>query len=59
MAAGEVPRQARDSWLKAHVACDADTSLIEKIAVTPANANDGRAGPEAVPDDPGEVFADR
>lgn len=43
---------------KAHVACDADTALVEKIAVTPANVNDGRAGPEALPDDPGEVFAD-
>lgn len=43
---------------KAHVGADADTSLVEKISVTPANMNDGRAGPEALPDDPGEVFAD-
>jgi Transposase and inactivated derivatives, IS5 family len=43
---------------KAHVGADADTALVEKIAVTPANINDGRAGPDAVPDDPGEVFAD-
>jgi IS5 family transposase len=43
---------------KAHVAADADTALVEKIAVTPANINDGRAGPDAVPADPGEVFAD-
>lgn len=43
---------------KAHVGCDADTALVERIAVTPANVNDGRAGPEALPDDPGEVFAD-
>lgn len=43
---------------KAHVGADADTALVEKVAVTPANINDGRAGPEALPDDPGEVFAD-
>ncbi|MBU6298790.1 MAG: IS5 family transposase [Alphaproteobacteria bacterium] len=43
---------------KAHVGADATTALVEKIAVTPANVNDGRAGPEALPDDPGEVFAD-
>jgi IS5 family transposase len=31
---------------------------VEAIAVTPANINDGKAGPEALPDNPGEVFAD-
>ena len=43
---------------KAHVGADATTALVEKIRVTPANVNDGRAGPQALPDDPGEVFAD-
>ena len=43
---------------KAHVGADASTALVEKISVTPANVNDGRAGPDALPDDPGEVFAD-
>lgn len=43
---------------KAHVGADADTALVEEIAVTPANINDGKAGPWALPDDPGEVFAD-
>lgn len=43
---------------KAHVGADATTALVEKVAVTPANVNDGRAGPQALPDDPGEVFAD-
>lgn len=43
---------------KAHVGADASTSLVEKISVTPANVNDGRAGPDALPDDPGDVFAD-
>jgi len=44
--------------LKAHVGADADTALVEEVAITPANVNDGKAGPEALPDDPGEVFAD-
>lgn len=43
---------------KAHVGADADTALVEEIAVTPANVNDGKAGPGALPDEPGEVFAD-
>jgi len=43
---------------KAHVGADATTALVERVAITPANVNDGRAGPDALPDDPGEVFAD-
>jgi IS5 family transposase len=43
---------------KAHVGADADTALIEEVVVTPANVNDGKAGPDALPDDPGETFAD-
>lgn len=43
---------------KAHVGADADTALVEEVAVTSADINDGRAGPEALPDNPGEVFAD-
>ena len=43
---------------KAHVGADADTALVEEIAVTSANVNDGRAGPDALPENPGEVFAD-
>ena len=43
---------------KAHVGADAATALVEKIFVTPADINDGRAGPDALPDNPGEVFAD-
>ena len=35
---------------KAHVGADATTALVEKISVTPANVNDGRAGPGALPD---------
>ena len=44
--------------VKAHVGADADTALVEQVSVTSANINDGRAGPEALPDNPGEVFAD-
>ncbi|WP_206066360.1 transposase, partial [Novosphingobium sp. ERN07] len=44
---------------KAHVGADANTALVERISVTPANVKDGRAGPVALPDDPGEIFADR
>lgn len=43
---------------KAHVGADADTALVEKISITSANINDGKAGPEALPDNPGEVLAD-
>ena len=43
---------------KAHVGADADTALVEEVAITAANVNDGKAGPEALPDDPGDVFAD-
>lgn len=43
---------------KAHVGADASTALVEKISVTPANVNDGRAGPDALPNDAGDVFAD-
>ncbi len=38
---------------KAHVGADASTALVEQVAVTPANVNDGRAGPDALPEDPG------
>ncbi len=31
---------------------------MEEVAITPANVNDGKAGPEALPDNPGEVFAE-
>ena len=34
------------------------SALVEKISVTSANVNDGRAGPDSLPDDPGEAFAD-
>ncbi|MBB3992273.1 IS5 family transposase [Croceicoccus naphthovorans] len=43
---------------KAHVGADADTAVVEEISDTSDNVNDGKAGPGALPDNPGEVFAD-
>lgn len=43
---------------KAHVGADADTAIVERVGVTPGNAHDGRSGWMALPDDPGDVFAD-
>ncbi len=43
---------------KAHIGADADTTLVEEIAITPANINDGKAGPNALPENPGNVYAD-
>jgi len=30
--------------VQAHVGADAETALVEEVAITPANVNDGRAG---------------
>jgi len=43
---------------KAHVSADADTALVEEVAITPANVNDGQADPHALSDGPGDVLAD-
>ncbi|MDX1406439.1 MAG: IS5 family transposase [Woeseiaceae bacterium] len=43
---------------KAHTASDETTDLVEEITVTPANVNDGKAGCDVVPDNPGDVYAD-
>ncbi|MEZ0168676.1 transposase [Microvirga sp. TS319] len=55
--AGHKRRKASHGF-KAHVAADADTVLVEGLTVTPANVNDGRAGDEVRPDDPGDLYAD-
>ena len=54
---GHRSRKAVHSY-KAHVGADADTALVEKLAVTPGNAHDGRNGEAALPDEPGDVYAD-
>lgn len=43
---------------KAHVGADADTALVEELDLASANVNDGKAGFSALPENPGEVFAD-
>lgn len=55
--AGHQRRRAVHGF-KAHVSADADTALVEELAVTSGNAHDGRAGGAALPEDPGEVYAD-
>ena len=54
---GHRSRKAVHSY-KAHVGADADTALIEAVSVTPGNVNDGRAGPGALPEVVGDVYAD-
>ena len=54
---GHRSRRAIHSY-KAHVGADADTGLVEQLAVTPGNVHDGRAGGDALPDNPGLVYAD-
>jgi len=44
--------------LLGHLASDETTDLVEKVRVTPANVNDGKAGCHVVPDTPGQVYAD-
>ncbi len=55
--AGHQRRKAVHGF-KAHVSADVDTALVESLTVTPGNVHDGRAGGAALPEDPGEVFAD-
>jgi len=55
--AGHQRRKAVHGF-KAHVSADADTALVESLTVTPGNVHDGRAGGAALPENPGEVFAD-
>ena len=43
---------------KAHVGADAETAIVEELSVTPGNVHDGRAGHSALPDNPGDVYAD-
>jgi len=43
---------------KAHVGADAETAIVEELSVTPGNIHDGHAGYGALPDNPGDVYAD-
>jgi len=55
--AGHRRRKAIHGY-KAHVCADADTAIVEEISITPGNVHDGKAGGDALPDDPGDVYAD-
>jgi IS5 family transposase len=55
--AGHQKRKAVHGF-KAHVSADAETALVEALTVTPGNVHDGRAGGAALPENPGEVYAD-
>jgi IS5 family transposase len=43
---------------KAHITAQADTALITTLCATSANVNDGKAGCNIIPSNPGDVFAD-
>jgi transposase, IS5 family len=44
---------------KAHIAADKDTGIIREAETTPANEPDVSIAPAIIPDEPGEVYADR
>jgi transposase, IS5 family len=44
---------------KAHMAADKDTGLIRAVETTPANEADVALAPAIIPDEPGEVYADK
>ena len=44
---------------KAHIAADKDTGIIREVEITAANEADVSIAPAIIPDEPGEVYADR
>ena len=44
---------------KAHIAADKDSGIIRAVETTPANEADVAIASSIVPDEPGEVYADR
>ena len=44
---------------KVLMGADAETALMEPLAVTPGNVHDGNHGESALPSDPGEVYTER
>ena len=44
---------------KAHIAADKDTGIIREVETTPANEADVAIAPAIIPDEPGEVYADK
>jgi IS5 family transposase len=44
---------------KAHIAADKDSGIIREVEITPANEADVTVAPMIIPDEPGEVYADK
>jgi transposase, IS5 family len=44
---------------KAHIAADKDTGIIREVETTPANEPDVAIAPSIIPEEPGEVHADK
>jgi IS5 family transposase len=44
---------------KAHIAADKDTGIIRAVETTPANEPDVAIAPSIIPEEPGEVYADK
>src|SRR5919198_2322301 len=44
---------------KAHIAADKDTGIIREVETTPANEADVNIAPSIIPNEPGEVYADK
>lgn len=44
---------------KAHIAADKDTGIVREVETTPANEADVSVASAMIPDDPGEVYADK
>lgn len=44
---------------KAHISADKDTGIIRDVTTTPANEADVNVAPAIIPDEPGEVYADK
>ena len=64
------PRATKRAWAKhksrppahgykAHIAADKDTGIIRNVETTAANEADVSTAPSIIPDEPGEVYADR
>jgi len=51
--------RTRAHGYKAHIAADKDTGIIRAVETTPANEADVAIAPSIIPDEPGEVYADR
>jgi transposase, IS5 family len=45
--------------VKAHIAADKDSGIIREVETTPANEADVNIAPSIIPDEPGEVYADK